>query len=134
MLSHAPDMLHYIYHDRLLPMEVLCQMKEMTLRELKQRLKNKSHDELVNDISTLFTKFEAVKEYYTMQLGGAYTVQLLDKYKRLSDNPVAGTDLARSTDKATHPSSRVGGSDEQKHLCSDSKQSARGKTLSERLH
>jgi hypothetical protein len=62
-------------------MEALCQMKEMTLRELKQRLKNKSRDELVNDIATLFTKFEAVKEYYAMQLGDTYSLQLLDKYK-----------------------------------------------------
>jgi hypothetical protein len=62
-------------------MEALCQMKKITLRELKQRLKSKSHDELVNDIATLFTKFEAIKEYYTMQLGGTYSLELLDQYK-----------------------------------------------------
>jgi len=57
------------------------QMKKLTLRELKQHLKNKSPDELVNDIAALFTKFDAVKEYYTMQLGGTHSPQLLDQYK-----------------------------------------------------
>src|SRR5262245_2189355 len=56
-------------------------MKKITVRQLKQHLKNKSHDELVNDIAALFSKFAAVKEYYTMQLGGAYSPQLLDEYK-----------------------------------------------------
>jgi hypothetical protein len=56
-------------------------MKKLTLRELRQHLKNKSHDELVNDIATLFTKFDTVKEYYIMQLGGTHSLQLLDQYK-----------------------------------------------------
>jgi Family of unknown function (DUF6155) len=58
-------------------------MKKLTLRELKLYLKNKSPDDLVNDIATLFTKFDAVKEYYTMQLGGSYSPQLLDQYKSI---------------------------------------------------
>ncbi len=60
---------------------VFCPMKKLTLRELKQYLKNKSHDDLVNDIATLFTRFDAVKEYYTMHLGGTHSPHLLDQYK-----------------------------------------------------
>jgi len=56
-------------------------MKKLTLRELKQYLKGKSHDELVSDVATLFTKFDAVKEYYTMHLGGIYSPDLLNQYK-----------------------------------------------------
>jgi hypothetical protein len=73
-------------------------MKKLTLRELKQHLKNKSHDELVNDIATLYTKFDAVKEYYTMQLGGTHSPQLLDQYKSVVRNeffPARGFGEAR---------------------------------------
>ena len=58
-------------------------MKKLTVRELKQFLKAKSHDELINDIATLFTKFDAVKEYYGLQLQGNYSQELLDKYKAI---------------------------------------------------
>lgn len=56
-------------------------MKKLTLRELKQHLKDKSHAELINDIAALFTRFDAVKEYYGLQLQGSYSQELLDKYK-----------------------------------------------------
>ena len=44
-------------------------MKEISLKNLKEYLKQRSKEELINEISGLFTKFEYVKDYYQTKLG-----------------------------------------------------------------
>jgi len=53
----------------------------MTVRALKQYLSQRSHDDLMSDIVDLFTKLDAVKDYYQMRLGGDSSGELLAKYK-----------------------------------------------------
>ena len=55
-------------------------MKEISLKNLKAYLKQRSKEELINEISNLFTKFEYVKDYYQAKLGHSNN-QVLQKYK-----------------------------------------------------
>lgn len=55
--------------------------KKLSVRELRQHLSAKSQDELVNEIVALYKQFEAVQEFYTLQLHGTYGQELLDRYK-----------------------------------------------------
>jgi hypothetical protein len=53
------------------------------LTELKKYLKERSQAELIAEITDLFTRFEAVKEYYQLKLsGGENEWQLVEKYKQ----------------------------------------------------
>ncbi len=56
-------------------------MTKLTLRELKQYLKQRSHDDLVSDITELFSKLDAVKDFYQVRLVGGYDQQLFETYK-----------------------------------------------------
>jgi hypothetical protein len=49
---------------------------------LKKYLKERGQEELIADITDLFTRFEPVKEYYQLKLsGGESEWQLVEKYK-----------------------------------------------------
>ncbi|CAK0741557.1 conserved hypothetical protein [Gammaproteobacteria bacterium] len=54
-------------------------MGQMTVTVLKKKLEQKSKQELIQDISELYKKFPAVKEYYQIQQGDIKLI--LDKYK-----------------------------------------------------
>ena len=56
-------------------------MSKISVRDLKRYLKQRTHDELVADIATLFKKFDAVKEYYQIQLDETSTEEIVDRYK-----------------------------------------------------
>ena len=43
-------------------------MSEITLRTLKQHLKQRSQPELVEEIAQLFSQFQVVKDYYALRL------------------------------------------------------------------
>ena len=45
-------------------------MAKVTLTDLKRHLAQRSHDELVSDIADLFTRLDAVKDYYALRLTG----------------------------------------------------------------
>jgi hypothetical protein len=55
-------------------------MSKITLGTLKKHLKQRSHDELVADIAELFTRLDAVKDYFALQLQGPY-VDVSEEYK-----------------------------------------------------
>ena len=55
-------------------------MKEISLKNLKEYLKQRSKEDLINEISGLFTRFEYVKDYYQAKLG-QNDAQVLQKYK-----------------------------------------------------
>lgn len=57
--------------------------KKPSLRELRQYLSDRPPPELVDEIVTLYTKFEAVREHYTLLLHGGYGQELLDRYKAI---------------------------------------------------
>lgn len=57
-------------------------MKDTNLRSLKQYLRLRTKEELVNQIAELFTKFEQVKDYYHVKLHhGEDDTPVRDKYK-----------------------------------------------------
>jgi len=56
-------------------------MKKLTARDLRKHLNNKSHDELVDDIVALFTRFDSVKDYYSLHVIGAHSDELLKRHK-----------------------------------------------------
>src|SRR3954447_26705807 len=72
-------------------------MEKVNLRTLKQYLAERSHAELVADIADLFGRFDVVKDYYQLQIGGE-SAEVLAKYKALIDKeffPARGEPLAR---------------------------------------
>ncbi|NTW04476.1 MAG: hypothetical protein HGA19_24970 [Oscillochloris sp.] len=60
--------------------------KKPSLRELRKHLASKTPPELIEEIVTLFTRYEAVKEFYMAQLHGGYDQELLDRYKAIITN------------------------------------------------
>ncbi len=56
-------------------------MSKILVRDLKRYLKQRTHDELVADIATLFKKFDVVKEYYQIQLDETSTEEIVGRYK-----------------------------------------------------
>ncbi len=60
-------------------------MKEISLKNLKKYLKQRSKEELINEISDLFTKFEYVRDYYQAKLG-QNDAQVLQKYKDIIED------------------------------------------------
>jgi hypothetical protein len=57
--------------------------KKPSVRELRQHLAAKPPPELIEEIITLYTKYDAVKEFYMSQLHGTYGQDLLDRYKAI---------------------------------------------------
>jgi hypothetical protein len=55
-------------------------MSKVTLRALKQHLGPRSRDELIGDIADLFTRLDAVKDYYALRLNGP-SEELVAAYK-----------------------------------------------------
>ena len=91
-------------------------MKEISLKNLKEYLKQRSKEELINEISGLFTKFEYVKDYYQTKLG-QNDVQVLQKYKDIIEDeffPTRGFGKARLSvaRKAVSDYQKVSGSKE----------------------
>lgn len=91
-------------------------MKEISLKNLKEYLKQRSKEELINEISGLFTKFEYVKDYYQTKLG-KNDVQVLQKYKDIIEDeffPTRGFGKARLSvaRKAVSDYQKVSGSKE----------------------
>lgn len=56
-------------------------MKAISLTNLKQYLKQRSQQELINQISDLFTRFESVKDYYSVKVNPGSQDEILKKYK-----------------------------------------------------
>ncbi|MFC1960200.1 DUF6155 family protein [Chloroflexota bacterium] len=56
-------------------------MSKISVRDLKQYLNQRTHDELANDIAILFKKFDVVKDYYRIQLDETSTEEIVDRYK-----------------------------------------------------
>jgi hypothetical protein len=61
----------------------MTRSKKPTLRELRKHLEGKTPPELVEDIVTLYARYEAVKEFYMAQLHGGYDQELLERYKAI---------------------------------------------------
>ena len=55
---------------------------KITLNQLKQYLKTISQEESNTDISELFKRFPAVKEYYQVKLYPQAKAEVLAKYKK----------------------------------------------------
>jgi len=55
--------------------------KKLNLTQLKQHLKKSSKEELVKDISELFKRFDAVKDFYTLKLVPQDEAEVVAKYK-----------------------------------------------------
>lgn len=60
-------------------------MKDSNLKNLKEYLKQRSKEDLINEISGFFTKFEYVKDYYQTKLVQDDS-QVLQKYKGIIEN------------------------------------------------
>jgi hypothetical protein len=61
-------------------------MAKLTARQLKMYLKTRERDELVADIMALYTRQEAVRDYYELQVTGSHSDELLNRYKaRIKD-------------------------------------------------
>ncbi|MEM9542952.1 MAG: DUF6155 family protein [Cyanobacteria bacterium P01_E01_bin.42] len=56
--------------------------KNLTLTTLKKHLKSASKEELIDDISELFKRFSAVKDFYTVKLSPQGDKEVIDKYKK----------------------------------------------------
>lgn len=72
-------------------------MAKITLTALKRHLAQHSHDELVGDIADLFTRLDAVKDYYALRLTGP-SEDLVAGYKAKIENeffPARGYGKAR---------------------------------------
>lgn len=61
-------------------------MAKLKLTDLKGYLKNKSQDDLVNEIAELTKQFPAVKEYYTVKLNPESENDAFEKYKKTVQN------------------------------------------------
>ncbi len=57
--------------------------KKPSIRQLRQHLAAKSPPELIAEIVTLYTQYEAVKEFYTVRIQGTYSQALLDRYQAI---------------------------------------------------
>ncbi|GAB4214825.1 MAG: hypothetical protein OHK0012_13620 [Synechococcales cyanobacterium] len=57
-----------------------------TFTALKQYLKNCSKEDLTNDISELFKRFDLVRDYYQIKLSPQEETQVSAKYKRIIEN------------------------------------------------
>ena len=61
-------------------------MSKITRTQLKQHLKQRSYDELVDDLLDLFSRLDVVKDYYRLRLSNEPDESLLDTYKsRIKD-------------------------------------------------
>lgn len=56
-------------------------MKKLSVRDLREHLKKKSQSELIEDIAHLFKNFDAVREYYQLQIDGSFSDELIARYK-----------------------------------------------------
>jgi hypothetical protein len=73
-------------------------MSQPTVRDLKVYLKQRTHNELVNDIVALFKQFEAVRDYYHLQFDETAAAQIVSRYKFIIKQeffPKRGHGLAR---------------------------------------
>jgi hypothetical protein len=61
-------------------------MKNLTVTELKKRLKLKSNEELIEEIVELYKKFPDVKDYYISNLSTEGMLEILEKYKKIVQN------------------------------------------------
>ena len=61
-------------------------MTKLTLTQLKNHLKSKSANELVQEISELYKKFADVKDYYQTTLSESDKKEVLQKYKLIVRN------------------------------------------------
>jgi uncharacterized protein DUF6155 len=57
-------------------------VSKVTVRDLKRHLAGRTHNELVGDIADLFSKLDAVKDYYQLRLGDSADEDVLVKYKK----------------------------------------------------
>lgn len=57
--------------------------KKPSIRELRAHLARKTPPELIEEIVTLYSRYESVKEFYMAQLQGGYSEELLDRYKAI---------------------------------------------------
>ncbi|MBX0331363.1 hypothetical protein K2Z83_27300 [Oscillochloris sp. ZM17-4] len=60
--------------------------KKPTVRELRSYLAARPVDELVEEIISLYTHYDAVREFYTLRLHGSYSQELLERYKGIVTN------------------------------------------------
>ncbi|WP_185234707.1 DUF6155 family protein [Teredinibacter franksiae] len=58
----------------------------MKITELKKALKEKTKDELINDIADLYKKNEFVKNYYVSKCGSDNSESVLEKYAKIIEN------------------------------------------------
>ena len=56
-------------------------MSKINWTQIKKQLQDKTKQELLKEISTLYQKFPQVKEYYQVQTSGV--TEILDKYKNI---------------------------------------------------
>ncbi|NDJ75052.1 MAG: hypothetical protein GYB65_02235 [Chloroflexi bacterium] len=56
-------------------------MSRLSVRDLQVYLKQRTHEELAKDIVTLFRRFDAVKDYYQLQLDETSVKAITDRYK-----------------------------------------------------
>ena len=56
-------------------------MKKLSVRDLREYLKGRSHSDLVEDIAHLFKNFDAVREYYQLRIDGSFSDELIARYK-----------------------------------------------------
>jgi hypothetical protein len=58
-------------------------MAKLYLADLKKYLRNKSKEQLVDDIVALFKSFQIVQEYYAPKLNPANDRDILEKYRKI---------------------------------------------------
>lgn len=58
-------------------------MPKVTLREVREYLRSKSHAQLVEDIVVLYGKLDGVKEFITFQMGRGFSDELLEKQRAI---------------------------------------------------
>ncbi len=56
-------------------------MPQITIKDLKHYLSQRSQQELVGEIVELFKRLDGVKDYYAVRLYGGYDEELLEEYK-----------------------------------------------------
>ncbi len=59
---------------------------KINLTILKRYLKTRSQEELIGDIAELFKRFEAVKDFYQIQLYPEEQKQVAERYKKIIEN------------------------------------------------
>lgn len=60
--------------------------KDISLGSLKRYLKHVSREQLADEISDLFTKFESVRDYYHTKLLPEGETTVIEKYKDIIKN------------------------------------------------